>query len=242
MDNDRELEQMLQANHNRKKELETETLKDFERALKTSVTDKKLEHKQNKKKKAKQKAITAIATILVMLTVAKLAGPTIISKGTDIKNDIIATIQNSDEIDTKIGYYSKLMNHNGERSIETITGRNFEKNEAYVDYTFDNINTLAAIINEAAKESEVETRCVIIAAYKIINEPYREQVLNRAFERANQLAKESGEEYTCSYLYENGTTGFLQGLEYENWNDYNEHERENIKDLNNLQNKGRGKI
>ena len=84
MDNDRELEQMLQANHNRKKELETETLKDFERALKTSVTDKKLEHKQNKKKKAKQKAITAIATILVILTVAKLAGPTIISKGTDI--------------------------------------------------------------------------------------------------------------------------------------------------------------
>ena len=119
------------------------------------------------------------------------------------------------------------MNHTSDEQnrIENGYGRNPATDELNVDYNYSN---LARHIVESSQISESEMRCVIIAAHNIINSPYLEETLNQAFTIAKNDENMSG---YSKELIENGTKGFLEQLQYENWEAYQKYERENIKEL-----------
>ena len=134
---------------------------------------------------------------------------------------------NLNYIDERISYYERLMNHTSDEQnrIENGYGRNPATDELNVDYNYSN---LARHIVESSQISESEMRCVIIAAHNIINSPYLEETLNQAFTIAKNDENMSG---YSKELIENGTKGFLEQLQYENWEAYQKYERENIKEL-----------
>jgi len=107
--------------------------------------------------------------------------------------------------------------------IETTVGHTSET--TIVDYNSSNIENLTKHLTNASKISETETRCVVKAAYDIINEPYREEVLNSAFSNININDSE------LKYALPNNTKDFLEILGYESWKEYERNEVNNIKDL-----------
>lgn len=193
-----------------------------------SKSEKKIIHKPQKRKNRQSHIKQALAVILTIATITSTAAitHTITTNILENNNVIISTAESKDVINDKIEAYEKLMNmySDKENSIEIYVGRNFNtpKYEANVDY---NINNLTKHIVEAAKKSEVETRCAIIAAYRIINEPYRDKVIGTALSKASAMQ----EEY--NYKIPESSEEFLEQQGYETWDDYNMNERNNIKDL-----------
>lgn len=189
-----------------------------------------------KRKKQRQAQIKrAITTIALATTLA--AGS--FSIAANAKNDnkieqppkpsVFTSIAADNYIDNKISNYKKEMdNYSGpNNSIETFI--EYYNNEAQVKYTEKNLENLANKIVEAANISESEARCVIIAAYNIINEPYRDEVIEKAFEKADKIQK-SNENQTYNYDIPKSTNEFLRSLGYDNWEEYHNNERESIKE------------
>ena len=200
-----------------------------ERARSVSVG--KSEIKYNQKKKKKQiKVNRAIAAVVIMTTLS--VGAFLGSKVVDGTNVVIPiTYELSHDIDSKIYDYFKKMNYtgnNGER-IENAYGRNEAYNERYVDYS---PGVLAEYIVNASLVSESEVRCVIYTAFGIINVPYRDYVITRAFEiinsDSNLKSKMSGD---YDFLNVNDSTEFLQKLGYNDWKEYKKKEKRNIKSI-----------
>lgn len=195
---------------------------------------------RQKKAKEKQKIKNAIiAAVLTTSTILTAYATNKITRKVIEKNNIVISRDSeyNDEIDEKINYYQTLMNHYSDEQnrIENAYGRNQDTNELNVDYNYSN---LAKHIVEASQISETEVRCVIIAAYKIINEPYRNEVFDIAFNIAKN--DENMNEYSKD-LIENGTKGFLEELQYDNWEEYQKNERQQIKDLKITENYSGGK-
>lgn len=186
---------------------------------------------QDKKKKSKENVRQAI---IVMTLIASLAvGARVNSVVTDYKNIVISrTSETKHEVDEKIQYYFEIMGVGGtdSRRIETSYLPNVNAKEFYVDYSPFN---LANNIVEASKISEVEVRCVVIAAFKLINEPYRDQVFSdtlRIIATSPELM--DAIPASMSYLKTGNVADFLAGLGYTDWHEYQMNERKNIKDLN----------
>jgi len=202
--------------------------KKYEEAYQRSSNIPKQQYERKKKNQNKSKLNRSIITIALVATMAISAGLAHQATTAHIENNnvVISTSIANDIIDEKIEQYEKLMNMYGdkENSIETQVGR--DNKEATVDYTPTNIDNLAKHIIEAAKISESETRCVIIAAHNIINAPYRNNVIGSALAKAS-----TNQEENSNYIIPGTAKEFLEKAGYENWEDYNLNERENIKDL-----------
>lgn len=188
-------------------------------AYQNSKSAKKIAYGQ-KKKKNKLQLKVAITSVVLAATIA-------ISSGMAISNAINDPRKN---IDQRITEYTELMDMyaNKDNSIETYLGRLdiTGVNEAKVNYTQENVDNLSRHLKEAAQKSETETRCAIIAAFKIINEPYRDQIIGEALEQASATQEENS-----NYKIPSTTKDFLETLGYQDWKEYQENERENIKDL-----------
>ena len=201
-------------------------------AIERSRNQAKIKYTRDKRKRQEAKVRRAITTIVLCATIAlsALATHQLTSNHIENNNAIVSTAISEDKIDELIDQYVKKMDMYADKdnSIETYLGRIEieKKDEAKVDYTYENVENLARHITEAAKISESETRCVIIAAYKIINEPFREDIINRALITASQHQDE-----TTKYQLPNNIKVFLEQNGYESLEEYQLNERENIKDL-----------
>lgn len=199
--------------------------------------------KQIKQTKLKRKlvAITLAGTIAITSGITTIVNKkasrdfkaTSVSSESELKtsfiDDIIIGFETNDQIDEKINSYMRKMNSegSGDKKIETYLGR--RNGEALVDYTKENIENLANQIIEASRVSQSEMRCVVLAAYKIINEPYREEVFNKAFYKVQEILRDNPDvPYTiASYSWES----YLKSLGYENTTEYNNEERKEIKNM-----------
>ena len=182
---------------------------------------------KNKKRNQINKAI--VATVLAVTSFISANVSKNVTKASINRNNAVIseTKESKNYIDERISYYERLMNHTSDEQnrIENGYGRNPATDELNVDYNYSN---LARHIVESSQISESEMRCVIIAAHNIINSPYLEETLNQAFTIAKNDENMSG---YSKELIENGTKGFLEQLQYENWEAYQKYERENIKEL-----------
>lgn len=208
----------------------TNTTKKFEEASQRSKNKQPIQYGKRKKKKNKINVKIAITAIVLTATMAAGISHNLTTTHIENNNAVISTAMASNIVDESIEQYMQKMNMyaNKEDSIETYLGRiDIEDiNEANVDYTSDNIKNLAKHITEAAKVSESETRCAVIAAYKIINEPYRDNVLGKALKKASEEQEDNS-----NYVIPSTVQEFLEKSGYENWEEYQLNERENIKDL-----------
>jgi len=184
-------------------------------------------YNNQKKKQQKARIRTAIASVVL---ISAIAIPTLTSSlitNYQINNDnaVISIHDVKNAIDDKIKDYKQLMNSSSDlnNKIETTVGHTSET--TIVDYNSSNIENLTKHLTNASKISETETRCVVKAAYDIINEPYREEVLNSAFSNININDSE------LKYALPNNTKDFLEILGYESWKEYERNEVNNIKDL-----------
>lgn len=216
-----------------------EALNNFRKICENSKSKETRQYRQKKAKK-KQQIKTAIFTAtLITTTLISAYTASKITRAAMERDNIIISRDNKygDEIDNKINYYQNLMNiySDEQNRIENAYGRNQSTNELNVDYNYSN---LAKHIIEASQVSESEMRCVIIAAYNIINSPYREETFDKAFEIAKN--NENMSEDTRD-LIEKGSKGFLEELQYDNWEEYQKNERQEIKDLKTIEKYSGGK-
>ena len=208
-----------------------------EEAFQKSINKNEIKYAPKRKKQPKVNIKLAITSIILIGTISI----------TLIENDkfknfltdhIYTPIVNvlNDPIDKKIEAYQKAMDMYSDKSnsIETYLGR--LNDEEKVSYEYQNINNLANHLIQASNKSEIDTRCAIIAAYKIINEPYRDEVLGKAFLIANQKLEDNN-----TFDIPATTNEFLEKLGYENWEEYHKFERENIKLLNSIKENVGGK-
>lgn len=213
-----------------------------QRALKASLNAQEIKVVRNKKRLQKKqfkkilRQTLAISLAAATIALTSYGSVKITQKITDRKYVLVPKTEASEEINDRVNYYRNLMNLYADETtrIETSTsGRNPNYiNDGYVDYTDQNIENLANHLINAATEGEVELRCAVLAAYREINEPYRNKVLEEGFKKAVQ--KEESQD-TClnDFIKEkNGsyTKGFLGSLGYEDWQEYHLNERNNIKE------------
>lgn len=148
----------------------------------------------------------------------------------------MATSPKRDFIDNRVDYYIEMMDSNAKDGQRIETAYSYRaQNDSNVDYSIEPL--IDNIIN-ASKISESEVRCVILAAYKIINEPYREEILNKTFAviaRNQQLC-----ESLPSYLTMGSWKAYVNSLGYEDTSDYHNNERDNLYKLNEVNANVRG--
>ena len=130
-----------------------------------------------------------------------------------------------------------MMNSIGEYAIETVTSSIPlpGQKELPVDYKEENYQNLVTVMQNSAKISEEEFRCAVLGAYKVINEPYREEVLDTGFKRASFYQGES------VFNIPSSLNSYLETLGYESLEDYNNNERNNIKNLEQIEIKSEGR-
>ena len=206
-----------------------EGLKNYDEAWERTRTKTKGAYREMKNKKRNQINKAIVATVLAVTSFISANVSKNVTKASINRNNAVIseTKESKNYIDERISYYERLMNHTSDEQnrIENWYGRNPATDELNVDYNYSN---LARHIVESSQISESEMRCVIIAAHNIINSPYLEETLNQAFTIAKNDENISG---YSKELIENGTKGFLEQLQYENWEAYQKYERENIKEL-----------
>ena len=206
-----------------------EGLKNYYEAWERTRTKTKGAYREMKNKKRNQINKAIVATVLAVTSFISANVSKNVTKASINRNNAVIseTKESKNYIDERISYYERLMNHTSDEQnrIENGYGRNPATDELNVDYNYSN---LARHIVESSQISESEMRCVIIAAHNIINSPYLEETLNQAFTIAKNDENMSG---YSKELIENGTKGFLEQLQYENWEAYQKYERENIKEL-----------
>lgn len=201
-----------------------------ENAKRMSRSRNKIGYGKNKKKQNKNKIKIAITSIALIATILA----TSLGAKTAIDNFKISV-----DVDRTITQYSQMMDYQSgpDNAIETICEGRLEdrndlnpKSEPYVDYTYSNIENLSNHLVEAAKVSELDTRCAIIAAYNIINETYENDVIGKALAKASTKQDE-----TANYKLPNSSQELLEKLGYENWQEYHDNERKNIYELKEIE-------
>ncbi len=206
-----------------------EGLKNYDEAWERTRTKTKGAYRETKNKKRNQINKAIVATVLAVTSFISANVSKNVTKASINRNNAVIseTKESKNYIDERISYYERLMNHTSDEQnrIENGYGRNPATDELNVDYNYSN---LARHIVESSQISESEMRCVIIAAHNIINSPYLKETLNQAFTIAKNDENMSG---YSKELIENGAKGFLEQLQYENWEAYQKYERENIKEL-----------
>lgn len=211
----------------------------YDRAWNSSSKDTTVTHEygHNKKKKRNSEFKRAIVTLLVVTNVLSAGIATIATKvATNNNNNVVINISKDEKqgIKKEIKYYEDLMGLDGDKSnkiIETY-GNNPDTGEKYVNFNYAN---LTRHITEAAKKSETDMRCAILAATNVINAPYREEVFNKVF---GYIAK-NDPTFEYSDLLKDGFKGYLKELGYDIANDdmikmiedYQKDETDNIIDM-----------
>lgn len=210
----------------------------YDRAWNSSSKDTTVTHEygHNKKKKRNNEFKRAIVTLLVVTNVLTAGIATIATKVATNSNNVVINISKDEKqgIKKEIKYYEDLMGSNGDEAnkiIETY-GNNPDAEEKYVNFNYAN---LIRHITEAAKKSETDMRCAILAATNVINAPYREEVFNKVF---GYIAK-NNPTFEYSDLLKDGFKGYLKELGYDNVNDdmikmieeYQKDETNNIIDM-----------
>lgn len=184
--------------------------------------------KKEKNKLPIKQAIAVILATTALLGTIKITN-TLTQKNINNNNVVISIEQADSIIDDKINSYDKLMNMYADRdnTIELVMGRNLNT-PTYEPLVYYDETNLAKHIVETAKISETETRCAIIAAFKIINEPYRNETINTALEKAHKIQVSQEESY--NYKIPENSKEFLEQLGYQDWDEYKMNERKNIKE------------
>ena len=210
----------------------------YDRAWNSSSKDTTSVHEygHNKKKKRNSEFKRAIVTLLVVTNVLSAGIATIATKVVTNSNNVVIDVSKDEKqgIKKEIKYYEDLMGLDGDKSnkiIETY-GNNPDTGEKYVNFNYAN---LTRHITEAAKKSETDMRCAILAATNVINAPYREEVFNKVF---GYIAK-NNPTFEYSDLLKDGFKGYLKELGYDNVNDdmikmieeYQKDETNNIIDM-----------
>lgn len=210
----------------------------YDRAWNSSSKDTTSVHEygHSKKKKKNSEFKRAIVTLLVVTNVLSAGIATIATKVVTNSNNVVINISKDEKqgIKKEIKYYEDLMGLDGDKSnkiIETY-GNNPDTGEKYVNFNYAN---LTRHITEAAKKSETDMRCAILAATNVINAPYREEVFNKVF---GYIAK-NNPTFEYSDLLKDGFKGYLKELGYDNVNDdmikmiedYQKDETNNIIDM-----------
>lgn len=148
------------------------------------------------------------------------------------------TIKHNKDIDEKILDYQNMMNSSGEFAIETVTSSMPLPGQKSlpVDYKEENYKNLVTVMQNSANISEEEFRCAVLGAYKVINAPYREEVLDQGFKRASFY------QGVPVFNIPSSLDEYLETLGYESLEDYNNNERDNIKNITQIEikNEGRG--
>lgn len=210
----------------------------YDRAWNSSSKDTTSVHEygHSKKKKKNSEFKRAIVTLLVVTNVLTAGIATIATKVATNSNNVVIDVSKDTKMDIKkeIKYYEDLMGLNGDEAnkiIETY-GNNPDAEEKYVNFNYAN---LTRHITEAAKKSETDMRCAILAATNVINAPYREEVFNKVF---GYIAK-NNPTFEYSDLLKDGFKGYLKELGYDITNDdmvkmiedYQKDETDNIIDM-----------
>lgn len=190
----------------------------YDRAWNSSSKDTTVTHEygHNKKKKRNSEFKRAIVTLLVVTNVLTAGIATIATKVVTNSNNVVIDVSKDEKqgIKKEIKYYEDLMGLDGDKSnkiIETY-GNNPDTGEKYVNFNYAN---LTRHITEAAKKSETDMRCAVLAATNVINAPYREEVFNKVF---GYIAK-NDPTFEYSDLLKDGFKGYLKELGYDNVND-----------------------
>ena len=182
-----------------------EGLKNYDEAWERTRTKTKGAYREMKNKKRNQINKAIVATVLAVTSFISANVSKNVTKASINRNNAVIseTKESKNYIDERISYYERLMNHTSDEQnrIENGYGRNPATDELNVDYNYSN---LARHIVESS------------------------QTLNQAFTIAKNDENMSG---YSKELIENGTKGFLEQLQYENWEAYQKYERENIKEL-----------
>lgn len=191
-----------------------------------SIDKKPIDYGTKKEKKSPNKVKIALFSVL--------GAAVIFTSGMAVHK--MVTSPEKDFINGRVDYYYELMNHTGEEDQRIETAYSYRaQNDSNVDYSIEPL--IDNIIN-ASKISESEVRCVILAAYNIINEPYREEIFNKVFAAiaSNQELSES----LPTYLTMGSWKAYINSLGYNDTSEYNNHERENLYKLDEVNANVRG--
>ena len=191
----------------------------YDRAWNSSSKDTTSVHEygHSKKKKKNSEFKRAIVTLLVVTNVLTAGIATIATKVVTNSNNVVIDVSKDTKMDIK---------------KEIKYGNNPDAEEKYVNFNYAN---LTRHITEAAKKSETDMRCAILAATNVINAPYREEVFNKVF---GYIAK-NNPTFEYSDLLKDGFKGYLKELGYDIANDdmvkmiedYQKDETDNIIDM-----------
>lgn len=216
------------VNDTQRKKFLDENIELYTRTLNNSVG--KRERKYDKKKK--KKAFLIEKARLYALILAILIATGIFAKVvTDVTIKAVEGVASSqvfsDYIDDKIDKYFKKMNNSGKKGerIENAYEYDIAHHESYVDYS---PGVLKHYITENM-DNEVETRCIVLAAYKVINADYRKEVFDGVF--ASISSDEEFKDKLPAYLDVKSFEEYIKGLGYDSVEEYNNKERKAIKKL-----------
>ena len=236
-----DIERITKENHDRQRLNDNYYIqkgyKTYGDTLERSVIRSTVRKSGSRKKVIKAVKIRLAAAVLALTAAVALTNYAV-KNHSKIDNPITAiteTIENNKRIDEKIKDYEKIMGRKQEFEIESSNSKD-ENYKDLVYYDEQNINNLVTVITEASKKSEEETRCAVLAAFRIINEPYREEVLNEAFKQININQEET------NFTVPNTLNNYLEKLGYTNLEEYRNNERKNIKSLEQTEIKTEGKI
>lgn len=213
-------------------------IENYNKGLEKSITKPKLTYKERKKQAVEKVKKAIVTTVLIGTALSVAISYNVgIVKGSELDINLpgIET-EYEKNIDDKINGYIKAMDMYADKNtrIETSYGRNQDNTDVNVDYTDENIDNLANHFINAGNVSEIELRCAILAAYNVINEPYRESVINRGIIRARAKEQEDPILNSVNPLLGNNIEQMLQNLGHESMQEYHKNERKDIKELTTL--------
>ena len=141
---------------------------------------------------------------------------------------------NTSEVNEIIGYYQSMMDSTNvagenDHSIENFVKYNYAKgNDPVVSYdAWNNENFVNYILEASRADNPVtEVRCALIAAYKVINEPYREDQFDILFKRIR-----NNEEFIKNTGFDGSKDNIWQMLGYKDMKDFQENARKDTKDI-----------
>ena len=206
----------------------------YHKAREKSTVSTSVERKAEKRKlRFKHITLSLVSIALVAaLVVILLSGRYYAEPPMD--HDVAISIINNDRIENieeVISAYYNLMNFDGpsEYRIEKAEGYNEKNHEQDVSYNHENRENLYNIVVGAAEESELKGRAAVLAAYKVINDPYIEKELNILFNRIAGDQELVSELPPC--MGAGSFEGYVKSLGYEDIKEYNNKERKALKEL-----------
>ena len=233
-DEDIQLEQIVNNKGNElnielQKALESYTKMKDSSILRTEVEYQPVRKERNTNKKRLNNAIIAVTLSAVAIISAATAKHQ--TKNYINNNNVVLSNEDAkDEINERVQYYEQLMNmdSDSQNKIEIMVGRD-NNYDPLVDY---NTTNLARHLIEASEISQSELRSAILAAYRIINEPYRTQIFNEAINKVRTTDASNQESLS---LIGNNTREMLSNLGYNSWEEYHKDERNNITTLRTME-------